>query len=339
MNCKESSRGPRGHPGRGENQPGAHGQQRVDDTPQKDEQRAEDQPGEPGDEGERKLGVIDGRLPISELKHVCRRARISVSHMYIGMDEPASDWWRTWFGPGYLALYDDTLGERTPIEIDQLEALLQLRPPLRILDLPCGQGRHAIELARRGYEVTGVDLSPYLIGVAKARAEAGGVKVRWLEGDMRRPVPGERFDLVLNLFTSLGYFLDEADDRLVVQAAADMLGPGGRFLLEVINGERLMGHFVEREWFTVGQAAVMERRSLDRSARRMIVERTVSRPGRDEVNVHALRLYGAREIESMLRASGFDRIELYGDWAGGPVSAESLRVLAVGVREKEKGGS
>ena len=85
------------------------------------------------------------------------------------MGEPASDWWRFWFGPGYLALYDDTLRERTPIEIDQLEALLQLRPPLRILDLPCGQGRHAIELARRGYEVTGVDLSPYLIGVAKAR--------------------------------------------------------------------------------------------------------------------------------------------------------------------------
>src|SRR5438093_4711234 len=138
------------------------------------------------------------------------------------MGEPASDWGRTWFGPGYLALYDDTLRERTPIEIDQLEALLQLRPPLRILDLPCGQGRHAIELARRGYEVTGVDLSPYLIGVAKARAEAGGVRVRWLEGDMRRPVPRERFDLVLNPFTSLGYFLHEAADRLGGQAGGGM---------------------------------------------------------------------------------------------------------------------
>ncbi len=255
------------------------------------------------------------------------------------MGEPASDWWRTWFGPGYLALYDDTLRERTPIEIDQLEALLRLRPPLRILDLPCGQGRHAIELARRGYEVTGVDLSPYLIGVAKARAEAAGVEVRWLEGDMRRPVPGETFDLVLNLFTSFGYFLDEADDRLVVQAAAAMLVPGGRFLLEVINGERVMGQFVEREWFTVGQAAVMERRSLDRSARRMIVERTVSRPVGDEVDVHAIRLYGAREIESVLRASGLDRVEIYGDWDAGPVSRESLRVLAIGAKGKKKGGS
>src|SRR5207253_9337379 len=109
--------------------------------------------------------------------------------------------------------------------------------------------------------------------------------------------------------------------------------------VEVINGERVMGHSCERAWFTVGRPTVMERRSLDRSARRMIVERTVSRPGGDKVNVHALRLYSAREIESMLRASGFDRFELYGDWAGGPVSAESLRVLAVGVREKEQGGS
>src|SRR2546422_11368473 len=225
------------------------------------------------------------------------------------------------------------------MEIDRFDALLQLRPPLRILDLPCGQGRHAIELARRGYDVTGVDLSPYLLGVAKARAEAAGVAVRWLEGDMRRPVPGKTLDLVLNLFTSFGYFLDEADDRLVVQAAAAVLAPGGRFLLEVINGEGVTGHFVEREWFTVGQAAVMERRSLDRSARRMIVERTVSRPEGYEVNVHAVRLYGAREIESMLRVSGFDRVEIYGDWDGGPVSPDSLRVLAVGVREKEKGGS
>ena len=254
------------------------------------------------------------------------------------MGQPASDWWRFWFGPGYLALYDDTLRERTPVEIDRLEALLRLRPPLRILDLPCGQGRHAIELARRAYDVTGVDLSPYLIGVAKARAEAAGVAVRWLEGDMRRPVSGETFDLVLNLFTSFGYFLDEADDRLVVQAAAAVLAPGGRFLLEVINGERVMGQFVEREWFTVGQAAVMERRSLDRSARRMIVERTVSRPVGDEVDLHAIRLYGAREIESVLRASGFDRVEIYGDWDGSPVTPESLRVLAVGQKDKKKGG-
>src|SRR6195256_1461843 len=199
------------------------------------------------------------------------------------MEQPDSEWWRNWFGPGYLALYDEFLAERTPVEIDQLEALLALRPPRRILDLPCGQGRHAIELARRGYHVTGADLSPYLLSVAEERGRASGVRVRWLSSDMRRPIAGETFDIVLNLFTSLGYFADEADDREVVRSASTMLAPGGRFVLELTNGERVMAHFQEREWFTVGQAAVVERRTLDASARRMVVERTVTPPTDTEV--------------------------------------------------------
>src|ERR1700730_7851805 len=246
------------------------------------------------------------------------------------MAETHSDWWRTWFGPSYLALYDETLRERTPIEIDRLEALLALRPPLRILDLPCGQGRHALEVARRGYDVTGGDLSPFLLQVAEDRARADGVRVRWLEGDMRQPIAGERFDVVLNLFTSLGYFADEADDRKVVEAAAAMLVPGGRFLLEVINGERLMARFEEREWFTVGHAAVVERRSLDRTARRMIVERTVTTPHDTEVNLHAIRLYDGRDVSAILRSAGFGRVDLYGDWSGEPLTSERLRGLAGG---------
>src|SRR5258708_22021104 len=122
------------------------------------------------------------------------------------MVEPDSEWGRGWFGPGYLALYDEYLAERTPVEIDQLEALLALRPPLRILDLPCGQGRHAIELARRGYDVTGVDLSPFLLKIAEERAWADGLRARWLTGDIRQPIPCERLDVVLHLFTSLRYF-------------------------------------------------------------------------------------------------------------------------------------
>jgi 2-polyprenyl-3-methyl-5-hydroxy-6-metoxy-1,4-benzoquinol methylase len=245
------------------------------------------------------------------------------------MAEVAPDWWQTWFGPGYLALYDAYLAERAPVEVDQLEALLRLRPPLRILDLPCGQGRHAIELGRRGYDVTGMDLSSYLLGVARDRAETSGVRVRWRSGDMREPVAGETFGVVLNLFTSFGYFEDEADDQLVIQAAAAMLEPGGRFVLEVINGERIMARFQEREWFTVGQAAVMEERTLDRSTRRMVVERTVATAGETEVNVHAVRLYGQHELVGMLRAAGFGRVDLYGDWDGEPLTPDSLRLIAI----------
>jgi SAM-dependent methyltransferase len=248
------------------------------------------------------------------------------------MRAPNDDWWQTWFGPAYLALYDDVLAQRTPAEVDRIEALLQLRPPRRILDLPCGQGRHTIELARRGYELTGVDLSPYMLGVARARAAASGVRVRWLEGDMREPLAGESFDLVLNLFTSFGYFDDEADDRRVVGAAAAMLQPGGRFLLELINGQRVIDNFQEREWFTIGQTAVMERRSLDAPTHRMVVERTVSSTGGEETSVHAVRLYSGQGVNAMLAAAGFGRVDLFGDWDGAPLTAQSLRVLAVGTK-------
>ena len=259
------------------------------------------------------------------------------THIYKGMVEAPPDWWRTWFGPSYLALYDRELAQRTPNEIDQLELLLKLRPPLQILDLACGQGRHAIELARRGYGVTGLDLSPYLLEVARERAEASGLEVRWVLGDMRRPLDGDRFDLILSLFTSLGYFADPGDDSAVASAAAAMLSPDGRFFVEVVNGDRILGNFEEREWFTVGDAAVMERRSLDRGSRRMTVERTVERGGHSETSVHVVRLYGPSDLETLLRQSGFGQVQLYGDWDGSPASERSLRVLAIGTNEK--GGS
>jgi SAM-dependent methyltransferase len=249
------------------------------------------------------------------------------------MPDPTGEWWRTFFGPGYLALYDDYLAERTAVEVDQLESLLQLRPPCRILDLPCGQGRHSIELARRGYDMTGMDLSEYLLGVARERARLGGVTVRWLAGDMRRPIPHETFDVITNLYTSFGYFGDEADDRAVIAAAALMLEPGGRFVLEVVNGDRTMSHFQEREWFTVGHAAVVESRALDRSSRRMTVERTVTTPSGSETSVHAIRLYSGREIEALMHAAGFAPVACYGDWGGEPLTAESRRVLAIATKK------
>jgi SAM-dependent methyltransferase len=244
------------------------------------------------------------------------------------MDPPDPEWWRSGFGPAYLELYDGFLAERTPSEIDQFESLLQLRPPLRILDLPCGQGRHSIELARRGYQVTGADISPEMLAVARQRARRALAKVRFVEADMRQPLP-ERFDLVLNLFTSFGYFADEADDVRVARAAAAMLVPGGRFLLEVINGDRLMANFDERGWFTVGDTAVMEERSLDRSSRVMLVERTVVRDGQESTDGHRIRLYGANELRHLLGQAQFESVELYGDWDGSRASQDSARVIAV----------
>jgi hypothetical protein len=154
---------------------------------------------------------------------------------------------------------------------------------------------------------------------------------------MREALPEQRFDLILNLFTSFGYFADPADDLRVARVAAAMLEAGGRFFVEVVNGNRIIDNFQERDWFTVGDTAVMERRALDEASRRMVVERTIERDGQSQVNTHAIRLYGARELDMLLRLAGFERVRFYGDWDGSAVSADSLRVLAAAA--KEKGGS
>jgi len=243
----------------------------------------------------------------------------------------SADWWRSWFGPLYLSLYDPVLRERTPGEVDAIERLLEIQPPLQLLDLACGQGRHSIELARRGYTVTGFDQSRFLLDVAAERAESAGVTVRWVEGDMRQPPRIEGgYDVVLNLFTSFGYFVDEADDLAVLGAAARVLRPGGRLLIELINGDRVRRTFQEREWIPMGEATVLERRSLDRDGRRMQVERTIVRDDQEEQAFHTLRLYSGAELAAMARQAGFPHLQLYGGWEAEPLTLESLRIVAIG---------
>jgi len=239
------------------------------------------------------------------------------------------DWWRTWFGPHYLDVYDDYLKERTPVEVDQIEALLRLSPGSAILDLGCGQGRHVIELAQRGYRVTGLDLSPYLLSVARERATAAGVTAEWVEADMRQAPRDRAYDLVLSLFTSFGYFEDDADNDAVLRAVVDALAPGGRMLLEILNGDRAVKQFREREWFPVGQLTVLEERTLDPRRNRLTVRRTVVRSGERETSYHSIRLYRGPEIRQRLRAAGFTEVRLLGDWDGSPLRDQSDRIIAV----------
>jgi len=109
-----------------------------------------------------------------------------------------------------------------------------------------------------------------------------------------------------------------------------VLRPGGRLLIELLNGDRVRRTFQEREWIPMGEATVLERRSLDPEGRRMEVERTVVRDGQEERTLHTLRLYGGAELAAMARQAGFDQVQLYGGWEAEPLTMESLRIVAIG---------
>lgn len=149
--------------------------------------------------------------------------------------DPASgEWFSAWFdSPYYHRLYRDRSSNEAEKFLDTLLKRLPLQPGAKVLDLACGRGRHALALRARGFNVTGVDLSPNNIAHAQGFADA---QLQFRVHDMRVPL-GEpnRFDCVLNLFTSFGYFASHAANLLVLQVAAEALRPGGTLVLDYFN--------------------------------------------------------------------------------------------------------
>src|SRR5699024_9051297 len=147
------------------------------------------------------------------------------------------DWFEEWFNsPLYERLYADRDESEAKRLISFLEQTLQLHRCANILDLGCGRGRHAISLARKGYNVTGLDLSEQAIITAKEKAALTNQqeRLRFIRGDMRNALD-ETFDAVLNLFTTFGYFLDDEENAKVLDSARKMLKLNGILVLDYLN--------------------------------------------------------------------------------------------------------
>jgi SAM-dependent methyltransferase len=180
--------------------------------------------------------------------------------------EVPSDWYDGFFEEEWL----DEIGlhvrdERTRKEIDFVLERLELAPGARVLDVACGHGRHSLELARRGFDVTGVDLSPRAIAFAREAAEREALSATFLERDARDVGFESEFEAAINLFTSaLGYFDEEAENQRVVDGVARALRTGGSFLVDTINLLSLARGFRDLHWEEYESGTLMvERREFD----------------------------------------------------------------------------
>lgn len=146
-------------------------------------------------------------------------------------------WYESFFDDDWLAITRarDPDGERARAEFDFVFERLEVEPGARILDVACGHGRHSLELARRGFRVSGFDISEPSPALARRQAADEGLDLSFVQGDMRElPWKGE-FDAAINLFTAFGYFPDEAENEQAAASIAGALRPGGRFLIDTIN--------------------------------------------------------------------------------------------------------
>ena len=233
------------------------------------------------------------------------------------------------FGPKYLREYGEALTpERTLSEVDFVERILNLEPNNKILDVPCGHGRHSVELAKRGYDVTGVELNKFFLEVAQKAADEAKVSLQFKQEDMRELNFDAEFDVALNLFTAMGYFEDDEDDRKFMTGIYRSLKPGGQFLIDFMNRNWLIRNFKARDWNELpdGTFLLTERKHDD--IRGLNSDRRIEiRNGVVSETATSLRVYTTNELVSMAESVGFTLKESFGDFEGTPLGIKSSRTI------------
>ena len=201
--------------------------------------------------------------------------------------------------------------------------------------MPCGQGRHAHLLAEAGFDVDGVDLSQLLLD--RARARGTGRTLRYTRADMRR-LPSRwtaRFDAVLNLFTSFGFFLLPSDDERVVAQWSRVLKPGGILLWHGGNRDGVMRRFLERDWWLSGGTTMIgHERSFDPLSGVLTVRSTWRGPRTSGEREHRIRLYTASHLSQMLARHGLVVEAAYDGWTNRALSRRSGEMMLVARKER-----
>ncbi|MCE9584792.1 MAG: class I SAM-dependent methyltransferase [Planctomycetes bacterium] len=225
--------------------------------------------------------------------------------------------------------------ERFERTAGEMSGLLKLAKPRgkAVLDLCCGPGRCSVELAKRGFRVTGVDRTRFLLTKAKARARAAKAKIEWVESDMRDFVRPGAFDLAISTFTSFGYFDDKDEDRRVLRNILDSLKPGGVFVVEVMGKERLASVFKPTTSQPLpGGGWLVERHEIFDGWSRIRNEWILIRSGRTETFRFHHTVYSGQELKGRMEAAGFADVRLFGSLAGGEYGVNAERLVAVGKR-------
>jgi D-alanine-D-alanine ligase len=229
------------------------------------------------------------------------------------------DWWRAIFNSLYLKTDADVVDDQkiTKTEVDVLLEILRPATEDHILDLCCGQGRHSLELGRRGFKsVEGVDRSHYLINKAKSCAKREGLSVRFKEGDARRLIcPADAFDVVLILGNSFGYFETTQDDLKAVREVFRVLKPWGRLMLDLADGEYIREHFQPRSWEWIDKKRfVCRERSTSVDGQRLISRELITHTEKGVLadQFYAERLYTREGVAELLKTAGFSQITFHG---------------------------
>jgi SAM-dependent methyltransferase len=230
----------------------------------------------------------------------------------------------------YPFMFPETRFADTPGEAAELLALVKPAGKA-VLDLCCGPGRYAVALAERGFSVTGVDRTAFLLGKARARAKAAGVRVEWVRSDMRDFVRPEAFDLALSMYTSFGYFDNKDEDTGVLRNVLASLRPGGTLVIQTMGKERLAKIFLATtsQRLPDGSQLIQHHETFD-DWTRVRNEWVLIRKGRARTFRFHHTVYSGQELKERMLEAGFADVKLYGSLGGDAYDSNARWLVAVG---------
>lgn len=245
----------------------------------------------------------------------------------------AEDWFERSFREDYVLVYqhrDDTAADE---EIANLLRRLPIKKTGRVLDLCCGSGRHSRALARRGYEVVGVDLSPVLLKLAEEQNTYP--HLHFVRGDMRDIPFHEEFDVVVNLFTSFGYFSSDAENARVVGNMAKALKTGGEVIIDFLNPAYVQQNLVPYSTKEVAGMRIEENRWIEDGFVKKRITLQELNGGEPREYLEQVRLYSVEQMSAMLEESGFGQIQIFGDYQFQPYQEnDSPRMIFFAIKQK-----
>jgi 2-polyprenyl-3-methyl-5-hydroxy-6-metoxy-1,4-benzoquinol methylase len=249
---------------------------------------------------------------------------LSKSDMFSPSDVAVhSDWFKAWFNhPAYLKLYAHRSLEEAEQTIATLLKFISVQKPNpKALDIACGSGRHAVALAENGFQVTANDLSSTLLAEAKKLAESKNLTLTFTQIDMREIAFEEEFDMIVQLFTSFGYFENDDEDKIVLQNVARALKPGGWYVLDFLNEHLVRNTLQPESRRTLDTLDVFEQRMI--FGERVVKSITLRENGETHRFIESVRLYSKEELTAMLTAVGLRLHHYLGDYYGAEFHQET----------------
>ena len=247
------------------------------------------------------------------------------------MDNAATDWYEdeAFWRDGFPFMFPERSFEEARAQTEQIIERSGVESGA-VLDLCCGPGRFAIPLALKGFNVTGVDRTPFLLDHAREYADRELAKVEWVESDMRSFSRPDSFDLAINMYTSFGYFDDPADNTLVLHNIYGGLKRGGVFVFEA-GGKEILARVFEATGSTEVEGvglSIQRRRAIDDWSR-MENEWILIKDGMAKTFRLRHWIYSGHELRQMLESVGFGAVDIYGDLGGMPYGPSAKRLVAV----------